>query len=43
MLLVQNAEKSRQRRSQFARILNVEEESSEVGSTGGVFPFAKIH
>jgi hypothetical protein len=31
------------RRSCFIQILKLEESPSEVGNTGGVFPFAKIH
>ena len=31
------------RRSRVAQRLNVEESFSEVGNTGGAFPFAKIH
>src|SRR2546421_9120691 len=39
----QDAEKVRQRRSHFAQRLNVEESHSEVGNTGGTYPFTKIH
>jgi len=39
----QDAEKVRQLRSRIAQRLDVPNKFSEVGSTGGAFPFAKIH
>jgi hypothetical protein len=39
----QGAEKIRQRRSRIAQKLNVEENDTEIGNTGGDYPFTTIY